>query len=341
MCTPKDCSRKAWQAAKRGVKYEGTEAVMNSSILVESLPSLSMVVTGVEWIRDKWKETAFGCFHLILFPEKKTKTPFIRSPTCPEHSFDKKKPRPDAATTFSLRHMGPEPKTLILSSFHQLGNHLTGGHGLGHQSLKSKLLLLEVVSRRVLNLELAHGLAEGLLNLVLLSALELERQCWVGDDLLNAGDVGLELLLGLEALAESLIVGLELLSLCRVCQHWSMISCVRWKKHTADHVLNLVRRELANGVGDCDVGAAAGGLLSGGDLEDTVDVDLEDNLENGLTSLHGRDRGKSELAEGGVVLAVDTLTLDNLLDVVGSIGLFENVPGKRGTERSAGCRQQW
>ena len=90
-------------------------------------------------------------------------------------------------------------------------------------------------------------------------------------------------------------------------------------------------RELANRVGDGDVGAAARGLLSGGDLEDTVDVDLEDDLKDGLTSPHGRDRSKGEFTQGGVVLAVDTLTLEdgelNGLLVVGNGGegsLFSN-----------------
>ena len=78
---------------------------------------------------------------------------------------------------------------------------------------------------------------------------------------------------------------------------------------TVDHVLNLARRELANRVGDGDVGTAAGGLLGGGDLEDTVDVDLEDDLEDGLTGLHGRDGSKGEFTQRSVVLAVDALTL--------------------------------
>ena len=174
----------------------------------------------------------------------------------------------------------------------KLKGNLAGRHGLGDEALEGKLLLLEVLSGGVLNLELRHSLREGLLNLLLLAALELEGEGGVGDDLLNAGDVGLELLLSLEALGESLVVGLELLSLL-------------------NHLLDLRGRELANGVGDGDVGGAAGGLLGGGDLEDTVDIDLEDDLEDGLASLHGRDRSKSELAEGGVVLAVDTLTLVN------------------------------
>jgi len=70
-----------------------------------------------------------------------------------------------------------------------------------------------------------------------------------------------------------------------------------------------VAAELSDGVGDGDVGTASGGLLSGGDLEDTVDVDLENDLKDGLTSPHRWDRSKSELPEGGVVLAVDTLSL--------------------------------
>lgn len=52
---------------------------------------------------------------------------------------------------------------------------LSRRHSLSHQSLKSQLLLLKVISRRIINLKLAHGLAEGLLDLLLLSTLELER----------------------------------------------------------------------------------------------------------------------------------------------------------------------
>lgn len=80
-------------------------------------------------------------------------------------------------------------------------------------------------------------------------------------------------------------------------------------KHTVDHLLNLSAGKLANSVGDSNVGSASRGLLSSGNLEDTVDVDLEDNLQSSLTSAHGRDRSESEFTEGGVVLAVGTLTL--------------------------------
>lgn len=88
--------------------------------------------------------------------------------------------------------------------------HLPCGHGLGNQTLKSKLLLLEVLGGRVLNLELGHGIAESGLNALLVAALELHGHTGVGDNLLDTGDVRLELLARLEALGESLIAGLEL-----------------------------------------------------------------------------------------------------------------------------------
>lgn len=85
----------------------------------------------------------------------------------------------------------------------------------------------------------------------------------------------------------------------------------RWIKHTADHVLDLSGGELADSVGDGDVGGASGRLLGGSDLEDTVDIDLEDDLESGVSSLHWWDGGKGELSEGGVVLAVSALSLED------------------------------
>lgn len=43
----------------------------------------------------------------------------------------------------------------------------------------------------------------------------------------------------------------------------------------------------------------------------SVNVDLENNLESGVTSLHWWDRSKSEFTKGGVILAVGTLTLED------------------------------
>lgn len=91
--------------------------------------------------------------------------------------------------------------------------HLSGGHGLGDEALEGELLLLEVLGRGILDLELGHGLADGLLDLLALVALDLEGHGRVGDDLLDTANVVLELLLGLEALAEGIVGVLELLSI--------------------------------------------------------------------------------------------------------------------------------
>jgi len=90
---------------------------------------------------------------------------------------------------------------------------LTAGHSLGHKALERKLLLPEVLGRGLLELEGGHSIADGGLDLVLLATLELKGQRGVGDELLDVVDVVLEVLLGLEPLAEGLIVGLELLGI--------------------------------------------------------------------------------------------------------------------------------
>jgi len=76
---------------------------------------------------------------------------------------------------------------------HQSHNHnhnaLPGVHGPGHETLDGNLSLLEVLGRGVLNLELSHGITEGLLNLLLLAALQLHGQTWVRDLLLDTRDV--------------------------------------------------------------------------------------------------------------------------------------------------------
>lgn len=97
-----------------------------------------------------------------------------------------------------------------IGSSHFHISRLAGGHGLGDQALEGKLLLLEVLGGGVLDLELGHGVAESRLDLLLVATLELHGHGGVGDDLLNTGDVGLELLARLELLGELLVAGLEL-----------------------------------------------------------------------------------------------------------------------------------
>ena len=88
--------------------------------------------------------------------------------------------------------------------------HLTRGHGFRHQSLQCKLLLLEVVRRRVLNLKLGHGVAEGSLDFLLGTAFELQGHCGVGNNFFDSGDVGFELLSSFKLLTECIVAILKL-----------------------------------------------------------------------------------------------------------------------------------
>jgi hypothetical protein len=163
---------------------------------------------------------------------------------------------------------------------------------LRDNTLESQLLLLQVLVTGILDLQLGHGVAESGLDLLTGTTLELQAHRGIADDLLNTRDVRLELLPSLVLLGESIVGRLELLGI-------------------GDGLLDVGGGQLTNGVGDGDVGRTSGGLLGGSDLQDTVGIDLEDNLENSLSSLHGRDRGESELSQRGVVLAVNTLTLED------------------------------
>lgn len=52
---------------------------------------------------------------------------------------------------------------------------------------------------------------------------------------------------------------------------------------TIDHVLNLAGGKLSDRVGNGDVGTTTGGLLGSSDLKDTIDINLENNLKDGIT----------------------------------------------------------
>ena len=78
-----------------------------------------------------------------------------------------------------------------------------------------------------------------------------------------------------------------------------------------DHLLDLGGRQLADGVGDCDVGAAAGGLLGCGYFENAVDVDFEDDFEGGVSCFHSWYWRQGKLPQRGVILAVRPFPLEN------------------------------
>lgn len=92
-------------------------------------------------------------------------------------------------------------------------SHLSGGHCLRDQPLKSKLFLLEILWGRIFDLKLSHGITKRRLNLLLVTTLELKRHSGVRNDFLHTRDVRLKLLAGLESFGESFIARLELSSI--------------------------------------------------------------------------------------------------------------------------------
>jgi hypothetical protein len=67
------------------------------------------------------------------------------------------------------------PAVLVSSTYTSLSNRLAGREGLGDNALQGELLLLQVITASILDLELRHGVAESRLDLLLLATLETER----------------------------------------------------------------------------------------------------------------------------------------------------------------------
>lgn len=80
----------------------------------------------------------------------------------------------------------------------------------------------------------------------------------------------------------------------------------------SDHAVNLLLSETTLVVGDGDGLLLAGALVVGRDLQDTVGIELEGDLDLRNTTGSGGNAGKLELAEDVVVLGHGTLTLEDL-----------------------------
>ena len=79
-----------------------------------------------------------------------------------------------------------------------------------------------------------------------------------------------------------------------------------------DHAVDLLLGETALVVGDGDGLGLASALVGGADLEDSIGIEVESNLNLGNTTGRGRDVGQLELAEHVVVLGHRALTLEHL-----------------------------
>ena len=149
-------------------------------------------------------------------------------------------------------------------------------------------------------MEPLDGVLDGVLEGLLLVGGDLVLDLVGGDGALEAVAVVLESVLGLDTVAVGVVLGLVLLGL-------------------GDHALDLVLGETALVVGDGDLLLLAGGLLDGGDVEDAVGVDVEGDVDLGLTAGHGGDAVKVEFAEEVVVAGHGALTLEDLDEDAGLV----------------------
>ena len=138
-------------------------------------------------------------------------------------------------------------------------------------------------------LQPADGLVNSLLEGLLVAAAEL---C-VSDGVPHVVGVVLQTVLGLNLLLELLVVSLVLLSLL-------------------DHALNLILGETSLIVGDGDLVLDGGGLVLSRDVEDTVGVNVKDDVDLGDSARGRGDARELELSELVVVLGACTLSLKDL-----------------------------
>ena len=168
---------------------------------------------------------------------------------------------------------------------------LEDGHGDGLEGLL--LLLVLLLLGGLVGVEPLDGVVDGGLEGLLLVGGDLVLDLVGGDGALEAVAVVLEAVLGLDAVAVGVVLGLELLGL-------------------GDHALDLVLGETSLVVRDGDLLLLAGGLLDGGDVEDAVGVDVEGDVDLGLAAGHGGDAVEVELAEDVVVAGHGALALEDL-----------------------------
>jgi len=120
------------------------------------------------------------------------------------------------------------------------------------------------------------------------------------DGLLHLESIGLELVLGLDLVLLGLVLSLELLGV-------------------VDHLLDVLLGKSALVVGDGDLVLFASGFVTGRDVEDTVGIDVEGDLDLGDTSWGWGDLGEVELAEDVVVLGHGSFTFEDLDEDTGLV----------------------
>ncbi|GBE60908.1 NAD-specific glutamate dehydrogenase [Babesia ovata] len=156
-----------------------------------------------------------------------------------------------------------------------------------------KLVLELLLGGGLVGLEPCDGLVDGAKSGRNFTSLELGLDVLLVEGVPHAVAVVLQLVLGLNAGAPVLVLLLVLLGL-------------------GNHALNVAGAETTLVVGDGDVLRLAGRLVHGSNVQDTVGVNVEGDLNLGNTPGSGGNAGKVELSEEVVVLGHGTLTLEDL-----------------------------
>ena len=186
----------------------------------------------------------------------------------------------------------------------------TAGHATGHATLTTSsvelhhdgvgnglelllVLLVLLTSGLLAVVEPGNDLVDLSSELLLVGSLDLLVDLGVAEGVAQRVGVRLKAVLGSDTATLSLILILVLLGL---------------SKHTLDILLG----ETALVVGDDNLVGLAGALLDGGDVHDTVGINVEGDLNLGNTTGGRGDTGKLELAEQVVVFGALTLTLVDL-----------------------------
>mmetsp|Transcript_35145 Transcript_35145/g.76200 ORF Transcript_35145/g.76200 Transcript_35145/m.76200 type:complete len:265 (-) Transcript_35145:1316-2110(-) len=178
------------------------------------------------------------------------------------------------------------------------GHLLEDGHGDGLEGLL--LLLVLLLLGGLVGVEPLDGVLDGILERLLLVLGDLVLDLVGGDGSLETVAVVLESVLGLDAVAVGIILRLVLLGF----------------RH---HALDLVLRQTALVVRDGDLLLLAGGLLHGGNVEDAVGVNVEGDVDLGLSAGHGGDAVEVELSKDVVVARHGTLALKDLDENAGLV----------------------
>ena len=175
------------------------------------------------------------------------------------------------------------------------------GHDLLLELLLLVLILLLLSSGMVVQPRV--GGIEDLLDLLDVLSGNLVLELRLVEGVTDGEDVVLESVLGLNTGTVGLILSLELLSLL-------------------DHSLDLIGGESALIVLDGNLVLLTSTLLNSGDVQDTIGIDIEGDLNLRDTTGHGRNAVEVELAEKVVVLGHGTLTLVDLNEDTGLVILI-------------------